>query len=173
MTDAAAPLSTADGRPLKAALAASQARARRRALALVAPLFLFVLITFVVPIGQMLFQSVYNPTFADAAPALRQWFDDNPPGAEIDETAFAALAADLRQMRADRTAGAAGTRINYDVAGTRSLFTAAARRADSLAPPTVRRSWIWTQPGATRFCGGPCARPPARSPPISTLPRWT
>ncbi|MFP1643249.1 ABC transporter permease [Pontitalea aquivivens] len=146
MTDAAAPLSTADGRPLKAALAASQTRARRKALALVAPLLLFVLITFVVPIGQMLFQSVYNPTFADAAPALRQWFDDNPPGAGIDETAFAALAADLRQMRAERTAGAAGTRINYDVAGTRSLFTAAARRADNLAPP-YREAILTLDPG--------------------------
>lgn len=135
MTDATASLTTADGKPLKAALAASQARARRRALMLVAPLFLFVAITFVIPIGQMLFQSIYNPTFSDAAPALNEWFGEHPQGTVPDEAAFAALAADLKRMKEERTAGAAGTRINYDVAGTRSLFTAAARRADDLAPP--------------------------------------
>ena len=135
MTDATASLTTADGKPLKAALAASQARAKRKALMLVAPLFLFVVITFVIPIGQMLFQSIYNPTFSDAAPALDEWFGANPQGTVPDEAAFAALAADLKLMREERTAGAAGTRINYDVAGTRSLFTAAARRADDLAPP--------------------------------------
>ena len=40
-------LTTADGRPLKAALAAAQARARRRAFLLVLPLLAFVLLTFI------------------------------------------------------------------------------------------------------------------------------
>ena len=135
MTDATAQLTTADGRPLKAALAASLAQRRRRALLLVAPLFLFILISFIVPIGQMLFKSVHNDTFSKNAPALVAWFDANPEGAEIDESAYAALAADLAQMKADRTAGEAGTRINYDVPGTRSLFTSTARRADTFVPP--------------------------------------
>ena len=47
-------LRTADGKPLKAALARAQSNARRRAFLLVLPLLAFVLITFVVPIGQML-----------------------------------------------------------------------------------------------------------------------
>ena len=45
MTDATLPLTTADGKPLKAALAASLAVRRRRALLLVAPLFLFIFLT--------------------------------------------------------------------------------------------------------------------------------
>lgn len=136
MTDVSASiLTTADGKPLKAALAASQARARRKAFMLVAPLFLFVVITFVIPIGQMLFQSVYNDTFSATAPALRQWFDENPPGTEPDEAAYAALVSDLRLMREERSAGAAGTRINYDISGTRSMFTGMARKADKLEPP--------------------------------------
>ncbi|SIS85314.1 ABC transporter permease [Phaeovulum vinaykumarii] len=129
------PLSTADGQPLKVALAQSQKRARRRALMLVAPLFAFVIFAFVLPIGQMLFQSVYNPTFSDAAPNLVQWFDEHPQGSELDESAYAALAADLKLMRETKTAGVAGTRINYDVAGTRSLFTSSARKAAKLEPP--------------------------------------
>lgn len=132
---ATGPLTTADGVPLKAALAASLARARLRAFLLVAPLFLFVLVTFVVPIGQMLMQSVYDDSFSSVAPALGEWFSDHPPGSELDETAFAALAADLARMKAEKTAGQAGTRINYDVPGTRSLFTASARKADTLEPP--------------------------------------
>ncbi len=140
MTDAtsalsAAPLTTADGRPLKAALAASLAVRRRRAFYLVAPLFLFIVITFIVPIGQMLFKSVYNDGFSRNAPALAAWFEANPPGAAIDESAYAALAADLVVMKQNKTAGEAGTRINYDIAGTRSLFTSGARKADKLEPP--------------------------------------
>lgn len=136
MTDATAQmLRTADGQPLKAALAKSQKLARRRAFLLVAPLFLFVIITFIVPIGKMLVQSVYNDSFSKSAPALRVWFDENPAGSEIDESAYAALAADLKQMQADRSAGEAGTRINYDVSGTRSLFTGTARKAKSFEPP--------------------------------------
>ncbi|EEW25496.1 ABC transporter permease [Rhodobacter ferrooxidans] len=132
---AAAPLTTADGRPLKAALASAQARARRRAFVLVLPLLAFVLLTFILPIGQMLYRSVYHDGFSSAAPQLAAWFDANPEGTAPDEAAFAALAADLKQMKADKSAGEAGTRINYNVSGTRSLFTSTARAADKLEPP--------------------------------------
>ncbi len=135
MTDATAMLTTNDGQPLKAALARSQRRARRNALLLVAPLFLFVLITFVIPIGQMLSQSVYNNNFSVAAPNLGAWFDDHPQGSEIDETAFAALVADLQYMKEEKLSGSAGTRINYDISGSRSLFTGSARKVDDLTPP--------------------------------------
>ena len=131
----AALLTTADGRPLKAALAAAQARARRKAFFLVAPLLLFIVLTFIVPIGQMLQRSFYHDGFAKSAPTLGAWFAANPQGTEPDEAAFAALATDLKQMKADKTAGEAGTRINYTVPGTRSLFTGAARGADKLEPP--------------------------------------
>ena len=64
MTDISSSLTTADGRPLKAALAAAQARARRKAFLLVAPLLLFVVVTFILPIGQMLQRSVYHDGFS-------------------------------------------------------------------------------------------------------------
>ncbi|WP_152559398.1 ABC transporter permease [Paenirhodobacter enshiensis] len=134
MTETAS-LTTSDGKPLKAALAASLATRRKKALLLVAPLLLFVLVTFIVPIGQMLFQSVHNDGFSSTAPTLQAWFKDHPEGSDIDESAYAALAADLKQMKADRTAGVAGTRINYDISGTQSLFTSTARKADTMKPP--------------------------------------
>jgi putative spermidine/putrescine transport system permease protein len=128
-------LTTSDGRPLKTALREAQARAKRRAFLLVLPLLAFVVLTFIIPIGQMLHRSVYHDGFSSTAPQLSAWFAENPQGTEPDEAAFAALAADLVQMKADRSAGIAGTRINYNVSGTRSLFTSTARGADDLQPP--------------------------------------
>ncbi len=128
-------LKTADGRPLKKALAAAQARARRKAFFLVLPLLAFVVLTFIVPIGQMMQRSVAHDGFSSSAPALRAWFDENPQGTEPDEAAYAALASDLVLMHKNRSAGLAGTRINYNVSGTRSLFTSSARSAAKLEPP--------------------------------------
>jgi putative spermidine/putrescine transport system permease protein len=135
MADAALPLTTADGRPLKSALAAAQARARRRAFLLVLPLLAFVILTFVIPIGQMLHRSIHHDGFSANAPAVSAWFAANPAGAAPDEAAYAALAEDFKAMKAAKTAGEAGTRVNYTLPESRSLFTKTARDADDLAPP--------------------------------------
>jgi len=135
MSEAAVLLTTSDGRPLKAALAAAQARAKRRAFWLVAPLLLFIVITFIIPIGQMLHRSVYHDGLSANAPLVGAWFATNPPGTAPDEAAYAALAEDFKAMKANKTAGIAGTRVNYTLPETRSLFTATARSADKLAPP--------------------------------------
>ena len=47
-------LTTVDGMPLKQALALATRRARINAFLLVAPLLFFVVVTFAIPIGQML-----------------------------------------------------------------------------------------------------------------------
>ncbi|MCY4178990.1 MAG: ABC transporter permease [Litoreibacter sp.] len=148
---AAAPqerLTTADGKPLKDALNAAQARARRKALFLVLPLFAFVLLTFVAPIAQMLHRSVHNPGFTTHTNIstgvqtpimveLRSWFDNNPRGTEPDEAAYEALVADLVLLRELKAPGVVGTRINYERAGSRAMFTKAARRAAKLEAPFI------------------------------------
>jgi putative spermidine/putrescine transport system permease protein len=139
-------LATADGTPLKAALARAQRRSQRRAFLLVLPLLLFVLLTFVAPIGQLLYRSVWNPGFAANMPSIGAWFEANPAGTPPDEAAFAALAADLALAAEQRTIGTVATRINYDVGGTRSLFTAAGRRAEDLQPP-FREAMLALDPG--------------------------
>ncbi|WP_309666750.1 ABC transporter permease [Tabrizicola sp.] len=128
-------LTTADGRPLKAALIAAQSRARRRAFWLVAPLLAFVVFTFILPIGQMLQRSVYHDGLSKNAPSIVAWFTANKAGTPPDEAAYAALAEDFRTMKADKTAGLAGTRVNYTLPESRSLFTKTARVAETLAPP--------------------------------------
>jgi len=128
-------LTTPDGVPLKRALARAQARARRRAFLLVAPLLLFVIVTFVVPIGQMLHRSVYNDSFAANMPRLTAWFAATEANTPPDDAAWEALALDLRAAAETRSVGIVGTRVNYDLPGTRSLFTATGRKARSFQAP--------------------------------------
>lgn len=131
------PLRTADGQLLRYSLRRSQRRAQVRALFLVLPLLAFVLLTFVIPIGQMLSRSVVNTQFSDNMPQLGAWFAANPSLAP-DEAAYAALAADLTAAAANRTIGSAGSRMNYEVPGTRSLFTSTGRKVGSLVPPYAK-----------------------------------
>ena len=139
-------LTTVDGKPLKEALAHAQSRAKRRAFLLVLPLLAFIIVSFIFPIGQMLYKSVKNTGFTISKDFgtgvstpimtnLSEWFDENPQGADPDETAYAALAADLVVLRELKAPGQAGTRINYELSGSRSMFTKAARKAKKLKPP--------------------------------------
>ncbi|MEO5613799.1 MAG: ABC transporter permease [Cypionkella sp.] len=143
-------LRTADGRPLKSALAQAQRKAKWRAFFLVLPLLAFVVLTFIVPILKMLERSVNHDGFSSNAPTLVAWFNDHPAGADIPEDAYAALVTDLKQMQKDKTAGAAGTRINYTVPGTISVFKAAAREAEKLVPPykdaLIASNKMWADP---------------------------
>ncbi|MBV0892396.1 ABC transporter permease [Paracoccus sp. Z118] len=147
----AAPLTTADGQPLARALNRSRRKARRQALLLVLPLLAFVVITFILPIGQMLHRSVYNPGFADNMPRISAWFAENPRGTDPDEAAWAALAADLTEAAEARTIGIVGTRMNYDVPGTRSLFTSTGRQVRGGLEPPYREALLeidgkWASP---------------------------
>lgn len=135
-------LTTADGRPLARSLARSQRKAKRRAFLLVLPLLAFILITFVVPIGQMLQRSFYNDGFSAHMPQTSQWFADNPRGTKPDDAAWNALAADLLASAEERTIGIVGTRINYDLSGTRSLFTSTGRKVRREFEPPYRAALL-------------------------------
>lgn len=80
---------------LRRELKAAEARRRTMALLLVAPLAIFLLLVFVVPIGALLTRAVQNPEIATALPrtvaALTNWDRKTAPA----DAAYAALAADL------------------------------------------------------------------------------
>jgi putative spermidine/putrescine transport system permease protein len=128
-------LRTSDGRPLKEALAQAQSKAKWRAFMLVMPLLAFILITFAWPIIQVLHQSVYNPRFSENMPQIGAWFQANPNGTAPDEAAYTALVGDLVSAGEAKTVAVAGERVNYEMPGTRSLFTKAGREAKKLTPP--------------------------------------
>ncbi len=123
-----APLVTVDGTPLKVSLGRAKRKAKIRALLLVAPLFLFILLTFFIPIMSMLLRSVDNEnvayTLPNTADLLAEWDVDS--GDLPDEAVFAALAADFKAATVskedDINATKVGTRFNYEKSGFRSMF---------------------------------------------------
>ena len=131
------PMVTADGTPLKVGLARAMRRNKLRSLFLVVPLFLFILVTFFIPIVDMLFRSVENSlvpeVFHRTAPLLAQW--DDTSGELPDEEVFAALAADFKQGAEEKTAVKVGRRLNYEEPGFSSLFRSTARKAKNMEPP--------------------------------------
>ena len=130
-------LLTADGTPLKTSLANALRRKKRQALWLVAPLFIFILLTFFIPIADMLLRSVENQLVGNVlhrtVPLLAQW--DERSATLPDEAVFAALVEDMREGRAARTIGKVGLRLNYERSGMSSLFRKTARRIQKLEPP--------------------------------------
>jgi len=128
---------TADGTPLKVSLARARSRARNRALFLVAPLFLFILVTFFIPIFSMLFRSVENElvgeTLHRTVPLLQNW--DESCNDVPDEAVFAALAQDFVDAKKEKSAGRPGRRLNYEKPGFSSLFRKTSRKANKLEPP--------------------------------------
>ncbi|MEP1932404.1 MAG: ABC transporter permease [Roseibium sp.] len=127
-------LTTQDGKPLKASLAKALRREKMRALALIAPLLIFVLITFVAPIADMLFRSVENGIVADTLPrtviALQDWDPDS--GEAPGEAVFAALHGDLAVAVKAKKHTRLGSRLNYEQSGISSLFRKTGRRISKM-----------------------------------------
>ncbi len=127
-------------------------RGRLRALGLVLPLLLFILITFVAPLATMLLRSVHDPVVADALPAtvatLDEWDGEGLPP----EAAYAALAGELVEAREKRTLGKVAAAVNRVQSGLRSLFTRSARELRGVTAGPWRDVMeeidpAWTDPG--------------------------
>ncbi len=114
----------ADGTPLKARLAKALRREKRRAFLLIAPLLFFIVISFLLPIGDMLFRSVENQIVQNTLPSvvqeLKRW--DSGSGEIPDEATFEALAIDLKEAVAARVHTRLGGRLNYEQSGFSGLF---------------------------------------------------
>jgi putative spermidine/putrescine transport system permease protein len=110
-----------DAPALRRSLARVESRRRWGAIALTLPLLLFLLFTFLVPIGALLLRAVENPEVAGSlsrtGAALSGWDKQSPPPA----AAYAAVAKDLAALGASSDAGALARRLNTEVPGARSL----------------------------------------------------
>ena len=109
------PMLAADGTPLKKSLARALRNQKMRALMLIAPLLVFVLISFIVPIFNMLTRSVDNDivanTLPETVPLLAAW--DASAGELPDEEIYAAFARDMIKAVAEKNHTKLGTRLNY------------------------------------------------------------
>lgn len=144
-------LTTADGVPLKVSLRRAQRRNKIKALMLVAPLFAFLLVAFVLPIFDMLTRSVDNPQVITYMPktskALMAWNGAGLP----DEAVFAAAAQDLAKGSRERTIGHVASRLNYEMGGMRSLVMKSARKAKSFTEGPYKEALLkadkrWANP---------------------------
>ena len=151
----AGPMLAADGTPLKRSLARALRAQRLRALMLVAPLLLFVLLSFLLPIGDMLLRSVENQVVGDTLPrtveALADWdpASAEPPG----EPVYAALHADLLEAVEAKTHTRLGTRLNYEDSGVSSLMRKTGRDVEDMDPALPFKAQFidtdedWGEPG--------------------------
>lgn len=125
-----------DGVPLKTKLARTTAAAKRRAFLLTLPLVLFVAISFVFPIGEMLFRSFYNPVGSSVVPtfakAISKWDGKGLPSEEVFEIFVKDLARARKVRDVGKTVGNLATRVNYEIPGSRSLITKSARKVRNI-----------------------------------------
>ena len=159
------PILAADGRPLRQSLARALRLQKLRALALIAPLLVFILVTFAAPIADMLFRSVENSIVPDTLPltiaALEGWDDASgePPGEKV----FAALHRDLLAAVAAKEHTKLGSRLNYERTGVASLLRKTGRRVKRMEEDgdlaaqfaKVHKGWADPETWATikRFSG--------------------
>lgn len=128
----------ADGTPLKKSLARALRMQKMRALMLIAPLLIFVLISFIIPIGSMLFRSVENGIVAETLPLtvaeLQNWDADS--GELPDEPLYAAFVTDMVAAIEAKKHTRLGTRLNYEQTGMSSLFRKSGRKIKRMDPAT-------------------------------------
>ena len=127
-----------DGVPLKLKLARTTRRARIRAFLLTTPLLIFLIVTFVIPIGQMLIRSAHNPTVSNVLPnfaeAIKDWDDtaSDYPSEEVFELFVKDMQAARKNREVGRTVGNIAVRTNYEVPGVASLFKSTARKVKKI-----------------------------------------
>lgn len=107
---------------LASQLRRSQRRKKAFAISLTLPLLIFLLATFIVPIGALLIRAVENPEVAgslkNTVAALEHWDRSSAPS----DQAYAAIITDLSAISEQADAGGLARRLNSDISGARSLI---------------------------------------------------
>ncbi len=131
----AVPLTPVTGPTLKQRLARAERLNRWKAQALIAPLVLFLLLVFLLPIVALLYKSVGNPEVVGTLPrtvaAMATWDGKGLPA----EPTFKALSEDLADARKNQQLGDLSKRLNMESAGYRSLLMKTAKALPFEAAP--------------------------------------
>ncbi|HEY8907965.1 MAG TPA: ABC transporter permease, partial [Rhodoferax sp.] len=134
---------------LAAQLRRSQRRKKAFAISLTLPLLIFLLVTFIVPIGALLMRAVENPEVAGTVPhtvaALKKWDRKSVPPDE----AYAAMITDLSAISEQADAGGLARRLNSEISGARSLVMSTYRALPfdaGLTPAQVKARMLELDP---------------------------
>ena len=118
---------TTDGIPLKISLKKAERVNKIRAFLLVSPLLIFILVTFLIPIGDMLARSIddrqINTVFPKTFEVYKKWDRQGLPSEEVYKTMFFEL-----KNSEGYSVGKASTRMNYSKSGWKSLLKKSKRK---------------------------------------------
>lgn len=108
----------------------NQKRRKWSAILLVVPLLLFIFLSFLAPIGTMLYRSVYHPTVSQLIPetveAMQDWSQGSaelPPASTVN-----IFAVELQRLSKERKAGKLAEEINRVIPGASSVIKSTARK---------------------------------------------
>ena len=125
---------SSDGIPLELSLKKAERKNKLKAVMLVAPLFLFLIITYVFPIGDMLFRSVDDRMITSKLPntfaALEQWDGKDLP----DEEVYEAFYKDFYPLAMAKESGKLYQRLNYEKSGFSSGLKKTNRTINAMPP---------------------------------------
>ena len=133
---------SSDGIPLEQSLKKAERKNKIKAVLLVAPLFLFILIIYVFPIGDMLFRSVDDRMITKMLPktfnAIDKWDGKDLPEEEV----YKGLYEDLTYLKQNKTYGKIIARLNYEKSGFSSLIKKTVRKIDKFDESDYKKQFI-------------------------------
>ncbi len=119
---------TVDGVPLRVKLRRAERMRKLKAMGLILPLFVFLMLAFIIPIGALLVISVQNPEIPTVLPrtaqAILTWDGEELPGNDV----LAPFIEELKIAQENRVIGKPAKRLNYNITGYRSLMMKTGRR---------------------------------------------
>ena len=122
---------TTDGIPLEVSLKRSERKNKIKAFLLVAPLLLFLIITYIFPIGSMLTRSIDDKMVTNMLPktfkAMETWDGKELPPEEV----FEAFYIDFRKLVEEKREGKLSTQLNYTKNGFKSIIKKLRRKSKS------------------------------------------
>lgn len=147
--------STEKSSSLKQRLLLAEGAYRKRSILLIAPLLLFLLISFVFPIGNILWKSLDNPEIGEALPntlvALQSWDGKSQP----EENVYSALLNDLSTAKTQGQIPGLIKRLGYEDGRYRTLLSLTLRKlpdpgAESVSRALISQSTMWAAPSTWR-----------------------
>ena len=120
---------TTDGIPLEVSLKKAERKNKVKAFLLVAPLLLFLLITYIFPIGDMLMRSVDDKMVTEMLPktfkSMEKWDGKELPPEEVFESFY----LDFQKLVEEKRDGKLSTQLNYTKNGFKSILKKLRRKA--------------------------------------------
>ncbi|WP_018150808.1 ABC transporter permease [Leeia oryzae] len=137
-------LTSAEAKVLKRNLRKSERFGLYKALLLILPLFVFLMFTFILPIGSLLFKSVTDDVIPTEWPALTQSLAAWDPAKKQlpDSQTYSNLVVDLQKSIEDDGNSRVATRLNFQQSGMRSLIMKTMRHLDGMDLKDAKQSLI-------------------------------